>query len=86
MNFYVQQTISIQYLKINSVTNSSVLQIGSSGIIKPTTYLYNTGGFTGAAPQVQSPIPITAGYAEAAPLVPLAARQDKPQVHDDHDF
>ena len=37
MNFYVQQSITIQYLKVNSVTNSSVLQIGSAGIIKPTT-------------------------------------------------
>ena len=44
MNFYVQQSITIQYLKVNAVTNSSVLQIGSSGIIKPTTHLYNTGG------------------------------------------
>jgi spore germination protein PB len=70
MNFYVQQSISIQYLKINSVTNSSVLQIGSSGIIKPTTYLYNTGGYTGAAPQIQSPIPITA---PAQPFVPLTS-------------
>ena len=60
MNFYVQQSITIQYLKVNSVTNSSVLQIGSSGIIKPTTHLYNTGGYTGPAPQIESPIPITA--------------------------
>jgi spore germination protein PB len=60
MNFYVQQSITIQYLKVNAVTNSSVLQIGSSGIIKPTTHLYNTGGHTGPAPQIQSPIPITA--------------------------
>lgn len=60
MNFYIQQSISIHYLKINSVTNSSVLQIGSSGIIKPTTHLYNTGGHIGPAPQIQSPIPITA--------------------------
>jgi len=52
MNFYVQQSITIQYLKVNAVTNSSVLQIGSSGIIKPTTHLYNTGGHTGPAPQI----------------------------------
>ena len=61
MNLYVQQSITIQFLKVNSVTNSSVLQIGSAGIIKPATNLYNTGGFTGAAPQIQRPIPITAG-------------------------
>ena len=54
MNLYVQQSITIQFLKVNSVSNSSVLQIGSAGIIKPATNLYNTGGFTGAAPQIQS--------------------------------
>jgi spore germination protein PB len=75
MNFYVQQSISIQFLKINSVTNSSVLQIGSSGIIKPVTNLYNTGGFTGPAPSIQQPIPIT-GTQPIAPLVPFASRMD----------
>ena len=62
MNFYVQQSITIQFLKVNSVTNSSVLQIGSAGIIKPATHLYNTGGFTGPAPQIQGPIPITLDF------------------------
>jgi len=73
MNLYVQQSITIQFLKVNSVTNSSVLQIGSAGIIKPATHLYNTGGFTGVAPQIQTPIPITAGYQQTAPLVPLTS-------------
>ncbi len=73
MNLYVQQSITIQFLKVNSVTNSSVLQIGSAGIIKPATNLYNTGGFTGAAPQIQGPIPITAGFHQTAPLVPLTS-------------
>lgn len=81
MNVYVQQTISIQYLRINSLTNSSVLQIGSSGIIKPATHLYNTGGFTGAAPQIQGPIPITGlGFHQGVPLVPLTYRQDNARV------
>ena len=57
MNFYVQQSISIQFLKINGISNSSVLQIGSAGIIKPAAYLYNTGGFTGPAPTAGAPIP-----------------------------
>ena len=50
MNFYIQQSIQINYIKISSITNSSVLQIGSAGIIKPSSYLYNTGGFTKPAP------------------------------------
>ena len=51
MNIYVQQSISIQFLKIEGISNSSVLQIGSAGIIKPVSNLYNTGGFTGPAPE-----------------------------------
>ncbi len=51
MNFYIHQTININQLKVGSVTNSSVLQIGSAGIIKPLSNLYNTGGFKEAAPQ-----------------------------------
>jgi spore germination protein PB len=73
MNLYVQQSITIQFLKVNSVTNSSVLQIGSAGMIKPATHLYNTGGFTGPAPGIQSPIPISAGFQQTPPLVPLTS-------------
>ncbi|TYR79559.1 spore gernimation protein [Priestia megaterium] len=50
MNFYVNQSICIQSLKVSAVNNSSVLQIGSAGIIKPNSNLFNTGGFTEAAP------------------------------------
>lgn len=50
MNFYVNQSICIQSMKISAVSNSSVLQIGSVGVIKPNSNLFNTGGFTGAAP------------------------------------
>lgn len=50
MNFYIQQSIHIHFIKIGGITNSSVLQIGSAGIIKPAAYLYNTGGFTQPAP------------------------------------
>lgn len=52
MNFYIQQSIQINFIKINSIVNSSVLQIGSAGIIKPASYLYNTGGFTQPAPEI----------------------------------
>lgn len=53
MNFYIQQTIQIHFIKIEGITNSSVFQIGSAGIIKPASYLYNTGGFTGPAPEAK---------------------------------
>ncbi|AWI11841.1 spore germination protein GerPB [Caldifermentibacillus hisashii] len=51
MNIYVQQTININILRINSIMNSSVLQIGTAGSINARTEAYNTGGFTGDAPE-----------------------------------
>ncbi|WP_010275109.1 spore germination protein GerPB [Paenibacillus senegalensis] len=57
MNLTVHQTINIHTLKVEAVSNSSVLQIGTAGIIKPLSNLYNTGGFTGPAPLPgQSPL------------------------------
>ncbi|MDR7318625.1 spore germination protein GerPB [Brevibacillus nitrificans] len=50
MNFIVHQNITIHTLKIDGLTNSSVFQIGSAGIIKPLSQLYNSGGFTEQAP------------------------------------
>ncbi|WP_010283442.1 spore germination protein GerPB [Bacillus timonensis] len=66
MNFYINQSICIQTLRVGSVANSSVLQIGSAGIIRPSAHLYNTGGFTKPAPQ------ITKQNMLEAPAVPLA--------------
>lgn len=57
MNFYINQTICINYLRVEAVSNSSVLQIGSAGIIKPLSNLYNTGGFTEPAPQIETEAP-----------------------------
>lgn len=72
MNYYIQQSIHINNLKVNAVTNSSVLQIGSAGIIKPAAYLYNTGGFTQPAPTLyQKTEPTSATF--LAPSVPLQA-------------
>ncbi|MEH7444455.1 spore germination protein GerPB [Bacillus sp. JJ1122] len=71
MNFYIQQSIHINLLKIDGITNSSVLQIGSAGIIKPASYLYNTGGFTGPAPQAQHPGVISSSDLLGTPAVPL---------------
>lgn len=51
MNFHINQNIVIHNLKIESVSNSSFLQIGSAGMIKALSNLYNTGGFTEPAPQ-----------------------------------
>ena len=51
MNLTVNQTIVIHQLKVASVNNSSVLQIGSAGMISALSNLYNTGGFTGPAPE-----------------------------------
>lgn len=74
MNFYIQQSIQIQSIKIGSLANSCVFQIGSSGIIKPASYLYNTGGFIGPAPQSKKPTTIVEGDEAsllAAPAIPL---------------
>ncbi|MBM7659812.1 spore germination protein PB [Bacillus mesophilus] len=66
MNFYIHQNININMLKVGSVSNSSVLQIGSAGLIKPLSNLYNTGGFKEPAPVAGSP-----GGALEGPVVPL---------------
>ncbi|WKB37294.1 spore germination protein GerPB [Terrilactibacillus sp. S3-3] len=50
MNMYINQTIRIHQIKITGLTNSSVFQIGSAGIIKPISNLFNSGGFTDACP------------------------------------
>lgn len=63
MNLIVHQSIVIHQLKVEAVSNSSVLQIGSAGVIKGLSNLYNTGGFTGPAPQAGA----------GGPLVPLSS-------------
>ncbi|WAA08688.1 spore germination protein GerPB [Fervidibacillus albus] len=67
MKIYVNQSIQINILRINSVTNSSVLQIGTAGRIKSQANIYNTGQFTQPAPE-----PIQDGFVtpsiEAIPL------------------
>lgn len=76
MNFYIQQSIHINFIKIGGITNSSVMQIGSAGIIKPASYLYNTGGFTEPAPEAETPAPSgPAGNLLLTPSVPLTGSQ-----------
>lgn len=72
MNYYIQQSIHIHFIKIGGITNSSVLQIGSAGIIKPASYLYNTGGFTQPAP-VALKQPASTSTLLQTPAVPLQA-------------
>jgi Protein of unknown function (DUF2539). len=48
----IYQQITIQQLRVQSVSNSSVLQVGSAGSIRSLSQLYNSGGFTEAAPQL----------------------------------
>lgn len=54
MRISVYQNISINYIRIDAVTNASVLQIGSAGSIRSLAQLANTGGFTAPAPQLIS--------------------------------
>ena len=68
MNYYVQQSIQIQYIRIGGMSNSSVFQIGTCGQITPNSYLYNTGGYTEPAPKAEKN---GNGSSTAAPLVPL---------------
>ncbi|GAB2533291.1 spore germination protein GerPB [Gracilibacillus alcaliphilus] len=61
----VNQSIYIHFLKVGNISNSSVLQIGSTGKMQTMSQLYNTGGFTVPAE--------TAAIEESAtPLVPLS--------------
>jgi len=52
MNWTINQTITIGQLRVDGVTNSSVLQIGSAGSVQSLSQLYNTGGYTGPAPEL----------------------------------
>ncbi|QDP39759.1 spore germination protein GerPB [Radiobacillus deserti] len=66
MNITVYQNIHINILRVQTVSNSSVLQIGTSGQINAKADLYNTGGFVGLAEDA-----LTEDQLEG-PIVPLA--------------
>ncbi|MGG4033713.1 spore germination protein GerPB [Paenibacillus cisolokensis] len=59
MNLTVYQHITIQQLRVESISNSSVLQVGSAGSLRSLSQLYNTGGFTAPAPEFGAPSPIS---------------------------
>lgn len=71
MKIYLQQTIQIRMIKIGGLSNSSVFQIGSAGIIKPASYLYNTGGFIRPAPQIGHAVAGTHGGLGAKLVTPF---------------
>jgi spore germination protein PB len=66
MIFHIQQSIQINMIKINSIANSSVFQIGSAGVIKPLSTLSNTGGFTGPAPQIGEDVSTLTQFRESS--------------------
>ncbi|WP_226576846.1 spore germination protein GerPB [Halobacillus litoralis] len=73
MNLTVHQSIYIHVLRIGSVANSSVVQIGSSGVIQAKSDLFNTGGYQQPAPKAQPKDGnVTIPEAEAGTLVPLS--------------
>lgn len=59
MSLTVHQHITIHQFRVDSVTNSSVLQVGTAGAIRSLSQLYNTGGFTGPAPQLGNENPLS---------------------------
>ncbi|ENQ3080505.1 spore germination protein GerPB [Bacillus sp. JJ864] len=50
MKLFVHQSIIINNLRVDSITTSSVFQIGSAGSIKTLSKFSNTGGFTQPTP------------------------------------
>lgn len=54
MNLFVNQSIVIKNFKVGGLSNSSVLQIGSAGIIKSYSELANTGAYTAPAPEAKA--------------------------------
>ncbi|WP_407271678.1 spore germination protein GerPB [Radiobacillus sp. PE A8.2] len=66
MHITVHQSIYIHFLKVGSVSNSSVLQIGSAGSIQAQSDLYNTGEYTEPAMSAEPE------SGAETPLVPLS--------------
>lgn len=64
MNITVYQCVSVNNLKIGTISNSSVLQIGTSGRINTLSHSYQTGDVPKSPP---APTPAVSD----SPLVPL---------------
>lgn len=69
MILIVHQSINIHMIRIDGISNASVFQIGSAGMIKPLAQLMNTGGFTEPAPPAGAQD--DSGVAAGTPYVPL---------------
>lgn len=64
LHWTIHQQITINMIKIGSMSNSSILQIGTAGTIQSRAELANSGKFTSPAP-----VPITQGKTTTVPLV-----------------
>ncbi|MBY3621932.1 spore gernimation protein [Acinetobacter sp. CUI P1] len=64
MNITVYQCISVNHLKIGTISNSSVLQIGTSGRINALSHSYQTGDVPKSPP---APTPAVSD----SPFIPL---------------
>ncbi|WP_027408990.1 spore germination protein GerPB [Anoxybacteroides tepidamans] len=84
MNFYINQSICIYQFKIGSVTNSSVLQIGSAGRIQALSTLSNTGGFTQPAPEAVISGPSSEPITPLVPLHSSTREKDSEKSDDNH--
>ncbi|WP_027963896.1 spore germination protein GerPB [Halalkalibacillus halophilus] len=62
MDITIHQQIRVNFLKVGSINNASVLQIGSSGLIQTVSNAYNTGGYTEPAEEAEI---------QRLPIVPL---------------
>lgn len=67
----IHQSIVIHQLKVGSISNSSILQIGTTGTVRSLSNLYNTGGFTGEAPEAGFLPTAPQAATTPLPLVPL---------------
>lgn len=54
MTWHINQQFTIQHIRIGAMSNASVLQIGSAGNIRSCAQQFNTGGFTGPAPEISA--------------------------------
>ncbi|MFC4403213.1 spore germination protein GerPB [Gracilibacillus xinjiangensis] len=68
LHLTVNQSIYIHFLKVGTISNSSVLQIGSTGQLQALAQLYNTGGFEAPAEEA-----MPNGESQGQSLVPLSA-------------
>ncbi|WP_169081930.1 spore germination protein GerPB [Paenibacillus sp. PL91] len=59
MSLTIHQQITIHLLRVDSVSNSSVLQVGSAGSIRSLSQMFNTGGFTEPAPELGGDNPLS---------------------------